>query len=106
MDCFSDFFKYPNWWLLQKSKTLISSWSEPAATSAPIQDDAIQAILGMNQKHILFPCPGIFQAPSLPQNFLFLRTPPPLWPTSPLLPPSSHFPRIPSSELERAPELE
>jgi hypothetical protein len=31
----------------------------------------------MNQKHILFPCPGIFQPPYLPQNFPLLPTPPP-----------------------------
>ncbi len=46
----------------------------------------------MNQKYILFPCLGIFQPPSLPQNF-------PLLPTSPLLPPSPHFPLIPSPEV-------
>jgi hypothetical protein len=45
---------------------LVKGWSEPAATCAPVQDEAVQAILGMNQKHILFPCPGIFQPPSLP----------------------------------------
>jgi hypothetical protein len=45
------------------------SWSEPVATSAPIQDEAVQVILGMNQKHILFPCPGIFQPLSLPPKF-------------------------------------
>jgi hypothetical protein len=38
-------------------------WSEPAATNAPDQDEAVQAVLGMNQKHILLPCPGIFLAP-------------------------------------------
>jgi len=35
---------------------LPSGWSEPAATSAPVQDEAVQAVLRMNQKHIL-PCP-------------------------------------------------
>jgi hypothetical protein len=39
---------------------LKEGWSEPAATSAPVQDEAVQAVLGMNQKHIRFPCPGIF----------------------------------------------
>jgi hypothetical protein len=67
--------------------------------------------LGMKQKHILFPCPGIFQPPSLPQKFPLLLTspflPPPSYlpptylhphPTSllptctPILPPSPHFP--------------
>jgi hypothetical protein len=57
-------------------------WNELATTNAPVQDEAVQAVLGMNQKHILFPCPRIFQPPSLPQNF-------PLLPTSP--PPPSYF---------------
>jgi hypothetical protein len=35
-------------------------WSELVATSALVQDEAIQAVLGMNQKHILFLCLGIF----------------------------------------------
>jgi hypothetical protein len=35
-------------------------WSEPATTNALIEDEAIQAVLGMNQKHILFPYLGIF----------------------------------------------
>jgi hypothetical protein len=54
-----------------------SSWSETTATNAPVQDEAVQAVLGMNQKHILLPCPGIFQPPSLPQNFPLLPTSPP-----------------------------
>jgi hypothetical protein len=52
-------------------------WSELAATNAPFQDEAVQTILGMNQKHILFLRPGIFQPPSLPQNFPLLPTSPP-----------------------------
>jgi len=28
-------------------------WSEPVATSAPVQDEAVQAVLGMIQKHVL-----------------------------------------------------
>jgi hypothetical protein len=67
----------------------------------PVQDEAVQTVLRMNQKHILFPYPGIFQGlvfrifqpPSLPQNF-------PLLPTSLLLFLSLHFPFIPSPELE------
>jgi len=55
-------------------------WSEPAATNAPVQNETVQAVLGMNLKHILFSCPGIFQPPSLRQNFPFLPTSPP--PTS------------------------
>jgi hypothetical protein len=65
----------------------------------PIQDEAIQVVLGVNQKHILFPCPGIFQPPFLSQNFSPL-------PTSPLLPLSPHFPLAPSPQLKRAPKLE
>jgi hypothetical protein len=41
--------------------------SEPGATSAPVQDEAIQAVLGMNPNTskqgifiFLFPCPGFF----------------------------------------------
>ncbi len=67
-------------------------WNEPVATSAPVQDEAIQAILRLNQKHILFPYPRIFQPPSLPQNF-------PLLPTSP--PPTS-FISFPNHSISRA----
>jgi len=83
----------------------IGGWSEPAATNAPVQDEALQAVLWMNQKHILFPCPGIFEPPSLPQNFPLLPTSAPLLPMSPLLP-SPHFSLTLSLELRRAPELE
>jgi len=81
-----------------------TGWSEPAATSAPVQDEAVQAVLWMNQKHILFPCPGIFQPPSLPQTCPLLPTSPP--PFASLLPPSTHFPLTPSPELKRTPEVE
>jgi hypothetical protein len=53
--------------------------SRVVATNALVQDEAVQVILGMNQKHILFPCPRIFQPAYLPQNF-------PLLPTSSFLP--------------------
>jgi hypothetical protein len=59
--------------------------SELAATSAPVQDEAIQAVLGMNPNTskqaifiFLFPCPGFFYPSFLPQSF-------------PLLPISAHF---------------
>jgi len=87
-------------------------WSETTTTNAPVQDEAIQTVLGMNQKHILLPCPRIFQPPSLPQNFPLLPTPPPsyllpsLLPTSALLPPSPHFLLTPFPKLRRAHELE
>ncbi len=60
-------------------------WSEPVATIALVWDEAIQDILGMNQKHILFPYPRFFQFFSLPQSF-------------PLLPTSPHFALIPLLE--------
>jgi hypothetical protein len=68
-------------------------WSESATTNAPVEDEAIETVLGMNKKHILFLSPRIFQPPSLPQNF-------------PLLPLSPHFLLTPSPKLSRAPELE
>jgi hypothetical protein len=49
-----------------------------------VEDEVIQAVLGMNQKHILFPGTRIFQPPSLPQNFPLLPTSPPSY-----LPPTS-----------------
>ncbi len=39
----------------------LNGWSEPAATSAWVQDEAVQAVLRMSWKHIFFPCLGIFQ---------------------------------------------
>jgi hypothetical protein len=27
-------------------------WSKPVATNAPFDDEAVQVVLGMNQKHI------------------------------------------------------
>jgi hypothetical protein len=38
--------------LLQRFSLLLPGWSEPAATNAPDEDEAVQAVLGMNQKHI------------------------------------------------------
>ncbi len=79
----------------QCQKYTIDDWCEPAATNALIQDEAVQTVLGMNQKHILFPCPRIFQ----PQNF-------PSYLPPPLLLPSLHFPFNLSLELVRVSELE
>jgi hypothetical protein len=42
---------------------LLKGWSEPAATNAPVQDEVVQVILGMNQKHILFPLSRDFSTP-------------------------------------------
>jgi hypothetical protein len=52
-------------------------WSELVATNAQVQDEAVQALLGMNQKHIL-PCPRllVFSAFFLPQSFSLLPTSP------------------------------
>jgi hypothetical protein len=80
-----------------------------------VQDEAIQAVLGVNQKHILFLCPTPFSAPKFsPPNYF-----PPFLPTSPLTSLTSfptpspelswvlspHFPLSPSPELRRAPKL-
>jgi len=55
------------------------SSSEPAATNATLQDEAVQAVLGMNPNTssppspgifiFLFPCPGSFQPSYLPPKF-------------------------------------
>jgi len=42
-------------------KDLDEGWSETTATNAPVQNEAIQAVLGMNPKHILLPCPVSLQ---------------------------------------------
>jgi len=76
---------------------LLDSWSEPAATTAPVQDEAFQAVLGMNPK--THPCP-------LPRDFPALFSAPKFTPPTPLLPPSPHFPLTPLPELGRAPKLE
>jgi hypothetical protein len=72
----------------------MEGWSEPAATNAPVQDEAVLVVLGMHQKHILFPCPRIFQPPSLPQNFPLL----PIFPLS-YLPLPSYLPHFISHSL-------
>ncbi len=89
-----------HFWMERASSTHIGlanhSWSEQAATSAPVQEEAVQAILRMNQKHVLFPCPRIFQPPSLVQNF-------PLLPTSPL-PRLTYLTSFPAHSIARAQE--
>jgi hypothetical protein len=89
----------------------MTGWSETTATNAPVQDEAVQAILGMNQKHILLPCPGILQPLLCPKIFPSYLLPlsyllPSLLPTFALLPPSPHFLLTPSLKLRRAHELE
>jgi hypothetical protein len=66
-------------------------WSEPATTNAPVEDEAIQPVLGMNQNHIRTAQIYIFSpASTLPQNI----SPQPTYhppPTDPLLPPPSYL---------------
>jgi hypothetical protein len=87
----TQFFGFSEAWVrVTKLFYGIESWSEPAATNALVEDEVVQAVLGMNQKHIL-PCPKflVFSTSSLPQSFS-------------LLPTSPHFVLTPSLELERA----
>jgi len=86
-------------------------WNEPAATNAPVDDEPVEAVLGMNQKHILptrkycfFPpllCPKIFLS-YLPPSHL----PPPSYLHLPLptshLPPPSYMPPPTSHSVTRA----
>jgi hypothetical protein len=60
-------------------------WSEPAATNAPVEDEDVEAVFRMNQKHIsLLEIIGYFSLFSAPKNF----------PTSPYLP-STYLPLLP-----------
>ncbi len=63
------------------------------------QDETIQSVLGMNQKHILFPCPGIFQPLLCPKIFpSYLTPPPPLY-----LPPlPTSFTSFPAHSISNA----
>lgn len=66
-------------------------WSEPTTTSAPVQDEVVQVVLGMNHKHILFSHLGIFQLPFFAPKFFS----PPTYLTS-----------FSIHSISRAPELE
>jgi len=53
------------WWSLTMGKhrllivdASVGGWSEPAAKNAPVEDEAVEVVLGMNQKYIL-PCPKL-----------------------------------------------
>jgi hypothetical protein len=81
-------------------------WSEPAATIALVQDEAVEVVLGMNQKHILFPWPRDFSALFSASKFSLPTYFPPFLPISPFLRPSPHFSLTPSLELGRVSELE
>jgi hypothetical protein len=86
-------------------------WSELATTNAPIEDEAVQAVLGMNQKHIL-PYPkflGFFSLFFAPKIFLPTYLPPTFLPfpislllTSPFLLIPPHFVFTPLLELRSA----
>jgi len=65
---------------------LLDSWSEPAATTAPVQDEAFQAVLGMNPK--THPCP-------LPRDFPALFSAPKFTPLTP-------FTSFPAHSIARA----
>jgi hypothetical protein len=69
---------------------LARGWSEPAATSAPVQDEAVQAVLGMNQKTYPFPLPRDFSAPFFAPKFSY--------PT--YLPPFTSLTSFPSRSLQ------
>jgi hypothetical protein len=90
------------------SSTLFKSWGrrESAATSAPVQDEAVQALLGMNQTKNTSssPAQGFFSPLLCPKIFPSYLIPPFL-PTSPLLPHSPHFLLMPSPDLGRALKL-
>jgi len=73
-------------------------WNEPAPTNAPIEDEVIEAIMGMNQKHILLCLEFlVFLTFSLHQKISLLPTSFP--PTSPLLLTSPYFVLTPLLEL-------
>jgi hypothetical protein len=87
----------------------LTGWSEPAVTNGPVEDEVVQAVLGMNQKHILL-CPKflVSSASSLPQSFSLLPTSlPPTFhlvyvpPPTSHLPPPSYLPHLISHSLRR-----
>jgi hypothetical protein len=102
-------------WVGNHPQENLASWNELATTSAPIQDEAVQAVLGMNQKTHPLPLTMDFLAPfSAPKNFPSYLLPPSympphptsILPTSPLLlaPPSylpspSYLPHLISHSL-------
>jgi hypothetical protein len=71
----------------------------------PVQDEAVQAVLGWTKNTSSSPAQGFFSPLLCPKNFPSYLLPP-LLPTSCLLPPSPHFLPIPSPKLGRAPKLE
>ncbi len=50
-------------------------WNEPVITNAPVEDEVVEAVLGMNQNHILPTQIYIyFPASTVPQNIFLLPT--------------------------------
>jgi hypothetical protein len=43
------------YWYFMCKVTPQEGWNELSTTNAPVEDDAVEAVLGMNQKYIL-PC--------------------------------------------------
>jgi len=75
-------------------------WSELAATNAPVQDEAVQAVLGMNQKTYPLPVPrdflGAFSAPKF--------SPPTYFPPPTYLPPPTSLASFPAHSISKARE--
>jgi len=99
---------HPQHFLMSNCWVDWQGWSEPAATNAPVKDEAVEVVLGMNQNHILPAQFFCFFAFILPQNISLLPTyllPPPSYlpPTSPFLPTS---PLLPPISYLRSPLLE
>jgi len=68
-------------------------WSEPAATNAPVEDETIQAVLGMNHKN---------KSSSPAQGFFSPRLCPKIFPSY-LLPPSpTSLTSFPAHSISRA----
>ncbi len=62
-------------------------WNEPVATNALVEDEAIEAVLGMNQKHILH-CPKLFVFLTSFLSQIFSLLPPSYLPPTYLPPPT------------------
>ncbi len=85
------------WWSLTMGKhrllifdASVGGCCESAATNAPVEDEAVETVLGMSQKHIFLPQSFSLLPTSLPPT-----SPPPIY-IFPLLPTTSDFVLIPS----------
>ncbi len=54
----------------------LGGWSEPTTTNAPVEDESVEAVLGMNQKHILPARTYCFFPPFLWPKIFFSYLPP------------------------------